>query len=273
MTKIKALLLFLTFSFLSTQAQQDSLTIFQIEYRRALTPQNSAKTIHSSYLLQVFIESHVSVFDKLHVSDNTESIKNDEDDEAVFYYTPKGENYNLIYKDYASNQLFSKQDVAYKYFIIEDSLSIFDWQIYDETKDILGYTCQLAKTSFRGRSYIAWFTSKLPIGGPWKYDGLPGMILSLEEEDSFLTYEAISIKSKKTKFTTIKNPLTTNKTITWQEFKDIYKQKAIDLSRYNTDSNGTGRIIMERRGIERYIEENDMDYLADKEFKQQQGNN
>ncbi|WP_323027693.1 hypothetical protein [Gelidibacter japonicus] len=80
MTKIKALLLFLTFSFLSTQAQQDSLTIFQIEYRRALTPQNSAKTIHSSYLLQVFIESHVSVFDKLHVSDNTESIKNDEDD-------------------------------------------------------------------------------------------------------------------------------------------------------------------------------------------------
>jgi GLPGLI family protein len=273
MTKIKILLLFLALAF-SVQAQQDSISVFQIEFKRTLTPQSTTNTIYSTYLLQIFLEPNISVFDKISVSKNVGKLINDKNDDAVFNYTPNGKYNNLIYKDYASNQLFSKQDIAYKYFIIEDSLNIFDWQIFNDTKDILGFTCQLAKTSFRGRDYEAWFTPELPVGGPWKYDGLPGMILSLEEESNFLTYEAISIKNKKIKFTPIDNPLREEETISWQEFKNIYKKKAIALSKYNTESNSSGGIIIQRRGIERYIEEDDTDYVADKEFqKKQQGNN
>ena len=199
---------------------------------------------------------------------------NDKDDDSTLYFTPEGKNNNLIYKDYNSNKLFSKQDIAYKYFVVDDSLGIFDWEIYDETKKILGFTCQLAKMNFRGRPYTAWFSSELPVGGPWKYDGLPGMILSLADDENFVTYEAVGLKSKKIKFTEIENPHNLNKTISWQEFKDLYKKNAIALSKYDLESNGRTRVIVQRRGIERYIEEDDMDYTADKELeKQRKGRN
>lgn len=276
MTKISILILslFLIFPYINGQAQQDSITAFQIEYQRTLTPENAATTFHASYLLHVFIEPNVSLFDKLSVSENIDKLINDKDEETAFYYSPKGKNISLIFKDYTSNKLFSIQDITNKYFVVEDSLSIFDWQILDDTKDILGFTCQLAKTNFRGRNYEAWFTSELPIGGPWKYDGLPGMILALKEEGNFLTYVAVGIKNEKIKFTAIENPLNAGKTMSWQEYKDLYKKKAIALSKYNTESNSTSRVISPRMGIERYIEEEDMDYSADKEFeKQQEGNN
>ena len=90
-------LLFLTFSFINSQAQQDSITVFQIEYKRTLTPENVATTFHASYLLQVFIEPNVSVFDKISVSEDTGKLINDKDEETAFYYTPKGKKNNLIY--------------------------------------------------------------------------------------------------------------------------------------------------------------------------------
>ena len=231
--------------------------------------------MYSTYLLHVFVENNCSIFDKINASENTGKIIKDEDEDSALIFAPKGKNISLIYKNYTSNKLFSIQDISLKYFIIEDSLSIFDWEIYDETKEILGFTCQLAKMNFRGRSYTAWFTSELPVGGPWKYDGLPGMILSLSDDENFISYEAVGMKTIKTKLAEIENPHHQNKTISWQEFKDLYKKNAIALSKYDTDSDGSrSRIITQRRGIERYIEEDDMDYTADKEFeKQRQGKN
>ncbi len=273
MTKVKILLLFLPIAF-NAMAQKDSINVFEIQYERALTPEKLATTFHSSYLLQIFVEPNISVFNKISVSENAGELVKDKDDEATFYYTPQGKNITTIYKDYSSNKLFSKQDIADKYFIIEDSLSIFDWQIFEDTKDILGYACQLAKTNFRGRTYKAWFTSDLPVGGPWKYDGLPGMILLLKTETEFITYEAVSITTKKIKPIKIENPLNDDKSISWLDFKKIYKKTAISLSKYNTGLNIDGGIILQRTGIERYIEDDDMEYVADKEFeKQQQGQN
>lgn len=274
MNKSKILFLFLLLICIKTQAQLDSISVFRVEYDRVLTPENTINSIHSSYLLQIFVEPNISVFDKISASENTGEVIKDKDEDSAIYHTPKGENNNLIYKDYASNTLFSKQDIALKYFVIKDSLSVFDWEIYEDTKEILGFTCQLAKMDFRGRSYTAWFNPELPVGGPWKYDGLPGMILSLADDEGFIAYEAVGIKNIKTKFTEIQNPHNLNKTIFWQEFKALYKKNAIDLSKYSTDSNGSVRVITQRRGIERYIEEEDMDYTADKEFqKRQQGKN
>ena len=54
--------------------------------------------------------------------------------------------------------------------------------------------CKSAKISFRGRDYKAFYTEKIPIPeGPWKFYGLPGLILHVKSEDESFEWEAINI--------------------------------------------------------------------------------
>ena len=68
-----------------------------------------------------------------------------------------------------------------KIFFVKDSITKFNWKlISNESIKIMGYTCEKATLNFRGRDYIAFYTTELPISfGPWKFKGLPGLILNI----------------------------------------------------------------------------------------------
>ena len=77
-----------------------------------------------------------------------------------------------------------------------EALPSFKWQILSESKEILGYKCQKAQGEFRGRKYIAWFAPSIPISdGPWKFCGLPGLILAVEDTDKYFVFTCIDIKN------------------------------------------------------------------------------
>ncbi len=58
------------------------------------------------------------------------------------------------------------------------------WEIGDSTKNILGYECFQATTDYHGRVWDVWFTPEIPIqDGPWKFRGLPGLILEATTGD------------------------------------------------------------------------------------------
>ena len=74
----------------------------------------------------------------------------------------------------------------------------FGWEILPETKNILGYKCQKAKGKFRGREYIAWFSSDIPRSdGPWKFCGLPGLILAVQDTKGDFVFTCTAIENKK----------------------------------------------------------------------------
>lgn len=270
---IKRSIFFIVLFFVvNANSQQDSVTVFKIEYFKTLTLENT-KSFSSSYELQKFIELNISIFDKISKPKNPNELVNDADDEAVFYFTPQGDNINLVYKNYSTGKFYSKHEIARKYFLVEDSLQIFNWQILEKTKEILGYQCQLATMVHRGRTYEAWFTTDLPVGGPWKYDGLPGMILSIKSVDLFISFDVVNITSKKIKHVDIKSPFKTKNAISWQTFIDLYKKKAIALSTYTPQEGDSGRIILSRGGIETYIDENDTEFNPDNKLKKSQRNN
>ena len=74
----------------------------------------------------------------------------------------------------------------------------FGWDILPEMKNILGYKCQKAKGKFRGREYIAWFSSDIPRSdGPWKFCGLPGLILAVQDTKGDFFFTCTAIENKK----------------------------------------------------------------------------
>jgi len=58
-----------------------------------------------------------------------------------------------------------------------------NWTILPETKTIEGFKVQKATTGFGGRNWIAWFTNDIQLqDGPYKFCGLPGLILNIGDE-------------------------------------------------------------------------------------------
>lgn len=88
-----------------------------------------------------------------------------------------------------------------------------DWQIKNETMTIVGYTCQKATCNFRGRNYTAWFTVDIPISqGPWKFCGLPGLILKVHDDAKEYVFECVGIEQQKRPIILLDNYKTYRKT-------------------------------------------------------------
>jgi GLPGLI family protein len=77
-----------------------------------------------------------------------------------------------------------------------------DWKITNEAKEIAGYKCQKATCTFRGRDYVAWFTNEIPVKeGPWKFNGLPGLIVKVYDTQEHYDFKLTSIRKANTQIT------------------------------------------------------------------------
>lgn len=73
----------------------------------------------------------------------------------------------------------------------------FKWQLHNDSKKILDYSCKKATVKYRGREFIAWYTTEVPINnGPYVFEGLPGLILELEDSQNKYHFTAIGIDKK-----------------------------------------------------------------------------
>ena len=107
-------------------------------------------------------------------------------------------------KNYPKNgqTLFQESWALRTYHCIEKAETP-DWQIIpDSTTTIIGYHCQLAKTNFKGRTWLAWYAEDIPVPeGPWKLFGLPGLILRAYDAQQQFYLNAIGLEDLKGKET------------------------------------------------------------------------
>lgn len=65
-----------------------------------------------------------------------------------------------------------------------------DWKIQNEKEKIGTYNTQKATTEFGGRKWTAWFSADIPLqDGPYKFYGLPGLIVKIEDEGKNYSWE------------------------------------------------------------------------------------
>ncbi|GEM_PF-1625841 len=115
-------------------------------------------------------------------------------------------------------------------FFIAEPLHQFEWVLTGNSKTILKYNCQEATTSYRGRDYIAYFTTKIPFkAAPWKFHGLPGVMLAVKTPDDHIKIQARTLQIKPYSGE-IENPYPDIKElITYAEFRKIYIKSSEDF--------------------------------------------
>lgn len=101
----------------------------------------------------------------------------------------------VVYKDYVSSQITTMDNLGFFDYVIQEPISSIKWEIKNDTMQIIGYTCQKAICQFKGRNYEAWFTSSINVSeGPWKFTGLPGLILKVVETKGHFIFECKGIE-------------------------------------------------------------------------------
>ena len=109
-----------------------------------------------------------------------------------------------------------------------------NWEITDETQEILGYTCKKAilKTSFFHKDKMkkynveasAWFTEEIPYSyGPNSYNGLPGLVLKYE--DIYFDYIAKKIEFKEVEIPQIPENYPV---YTTEEYRELWEKEMIN---------------------------------------------
>jgi GLPGLI family protein len=99
------------------------------------------------------------------------------------------------FKNYPKGRLTCIEHIIDGTFKYEENMGLFNWQLTNETATLYGYKVQKAITEFGGRKWIAWFAPELPFSdGPYKFNGLPGLIVKLYDSRNHYVYEFISIQ-------------------------------------------------------------------------------
>lgn len=130
----------------------------------------------------------------------------------------------IIYTDYVkSNITFADHSMTtvemFKYI---EKLENQKWTIHDETKKILSHTCKKATGRFKGRDYVAWYAVDIPVSrGPYKFNGLPGLILEISDTESLFTFECIAIE---TNHSAIINENKDDRLVSKKEYIDMVKK-------------------------------------------------
>jgi GLPGLI family protein len=83
------------------------------------------------------------------------------------------------------------------FFSYQEPSGHLKWSLLSDTATVSGYPCQKAVTDFGGRRWIAWFTGTIPVSdGPYKFCGLPGLIVKITDVQHYYDFSLIGLKEQ-----------------------------------------------------------------------------
>lgn len=81
-------------------------------------------------------------------------------------------------------------------FVYQEESKHNNWKLGTEVITIGQLNCQNAQLDFGGRNWTAWFAPEIPIkDGPYKFSGLPGLIVSITDSTESWQFDLINLTS------------------------------------------------------------------------------
>lgn len=125
----------------------------------------------------------------------------------------------VIYKVPSSKKITFNTRVADSKYTVQQEVNL-KWNLMNEFDEILNYKVQKATIDFGGRKWTAWFAKDIPLqDGPYKFHGLPGLILKIEDATLSHRFQLKGIKNKAITFD-------------YPELKNYSGQAKVDFSVY-----------------------------------------
>jgi GLPGLI family protein len=206
-------------------------------------------------LKKEFQKTFILTFDK-----NTSVYKEDEalappstGSRMIFISSDGGS--DVLFKDIKNQSITNQKETFGKQFIIKDRLKPIEWELHSDTKNIGNYTCYKATYTkeieesmmtfsssgeeqkeeeptaapvMKTITVTAWYTPQIPVSnGPESYQGLPGLILEVNDGDLTILCSKITINPKKA--IEISEPKK-GKQVTQEEYDSIMLKKMEEMS-------------------------------------------
>ena len=159
----------------------------------------------------------------------------------------------IFYKDLGNSKLYYKEKRGLKTpKIIKDDVKI-SWTYTTETTVIDGVLCNKAYCNFRGRDYEAFYDTSIKFkDGPFKFSGLPGLIVKINSLDG-----AVKIKTNLITYTPesiTKNPFDgLTDVISFSDYKKEYLKYFKRMTGYRADLDS--ETFVPKRSIEYLVDE------------------
>lgn len=104
-------------------------------------------------------------------------------------------NYTII-KNYPEQGMMQTTSYLNKTHLKVSEQQIKNWELVPSRDTVItGFPCKLATTEYGGRKYYAWYTLSLPFSdGPYKFSGLPGLIVLISDSEHEHSFELVEIK-------------------------------------------------------------------------------
>ena len=193
MSKLYILMIFLLFSgkFVSqteryiylTEVNPDTINLVNMKVENTFLDikNNQSLFISESKLLR---DSLTQVLRQQGIIDLKKSKKN----KSEFPKLPEGKSIQPTFFDYFI--IKNREDKSVNFVESIGSKQVYyqedrrmDWDISNQISDLNGHKIQKATINFGGRTWTAWFAPEIKIAdGPYKFFGLPGLILKLEDD-------------------------------------------------------------------------------------------
>lgn len=137
-------------------------------------------------------------------------------------------------------------EVSPNFMSYEEELNMMDWTLEEGTKTICGYLCNKATTTYGGRDWTVWYAPDIPVSaGPWKFNGLPGLVMAAIDSESLHEFSAITFRKgtvpvsktndatvfQSTRDKVLKSKLTAEKDIQNGKYPNVSEVKYINIHR------------------------------------------
>jgi len=182
-----------------------------------------------------YVISEIMILD---LKNNTSIFRDSQDKKSD---SVKLNNGNGRYKMGVENQFYIKKNLTQKRiekvitYLATDYLlpidEILNWKITSEQKMVGKYKSQKAETTYGGRNWIAWFATELPFSdGPYVFNGLPGLIVSIQDSNNEYSFNLIEVKKGGNIFDARKKAIK----IDWNKYETLAKSYFNDPYDINT---------------------------------------